>query len=181
MIRAVFLLLALAGPVAGEEVVAGLSQSRVAITATFTGSRILIFGAVKRQEPIPQGAPLQVVITVQGPSAPVLVRQKERAFGIWINRDQVEVDRAPGFYAVATSAPFAQALSATEDLRHSVSIPRAIRSVGAPRDVADAAQFTEALIRLRTAAGLYQTNEGAVSVEQETLFRTEIVMPANLT
>ena len=60
---------------AAEEVVLGLSQDRVAITATFDGSEILIFGAVKRESPIATDAPLEVVVTVSGPSEPVMVRR----------------------------------------------------------------------------------------------------------
>lgn len=163
----------------GERVVAGLSQNRIAITANFVGSEILIFGAVKREAPIPSDR-LDVVITVQGPSVPVKVQRKARVFGIWVNRDQVTVDLAPSFYAVATTAPLDQVLSATEDLRNRISIPHAIRSVGAPSGIADSQTFTEALIRLRQASGLYVMAEGSVDLSEETLFRTRVALPANL-
>ena len=169
---------ALAAPV-GEQVVAGLSQNRISITANFVGSEILIFGAVKRDQPMPGGR-LDVVITVQGPSAPVTVRRKGRAFGIWTNQDQVTVDLAPSFYAVATTAPLDQVLTATEDLRQRISIPRAIRSVGAPSTVGDAQAFSEALIRLRQGSGLYLVAEGTVELTEDTLFRTRVALPANL-
>lgn len=170
----------IATSVASEEVVLGLSQDQVAITTNFDGSEILLFGAVKREAPIPE-EPLDVVIAVSGPSGPLTVRRKERKFGIWVNTDAVEIDAAPSFYAVATSAAFAEAISNVEDQRHKVSIPRAIRSVGAPMDVEDAQAFSEAVIRIRTAEGAYQLHENAVQVDQQTLFRTSIKMPANLT
>ena len=175
---AIFLLL-VALPVHAERVVLGLSQDEVAITATFTGSELLIFGAVQREEPTPTDSELGVIIAVSGPALPVTVRRKERRMGIWVNTDFVEVDAAPSFYAVATSAPFGDLLKDLEDLRHSVSIPRAIRSVGAT--VADTESFTEALIRLRENDDLYQYLEGTVDLEQDTLFRTSIKLPANLT
>ncbi len=163
-------------PVQAEEVVAGLSQNRVSITANFDGSEILIFGAVKRDEPIfDVRNPLQVLITVAGPSMPVTVRRKEKRYGIWVNIDAVEVDLAPSFYAVATSAPFYDVLSEVEDLRHKVSIPRAIRSVGA--EVLDSANFTDALIRIRQKADLYQVLENTVLVTEETLFDTSVALP----
>lgn len=183
MIRlaAIALLVATAAPVRGEEVVAGLSQNRIAITAAFVGSELLIFGAVKRERPIPDGPPLEVVVTVAGPSSPAVVRRKARRFGIWVNTEAVEIDAAPSFYAVATSAPFDQALSPVEDLRHKVSISRAIRSVGAPMTVMDSQSFTEALIRIRSEEDLYQINESSVEVTEETLFRAAVALPANLT
>ena len=166
---------------AEEQVVLGLSQDRVAITADFDGSEILIFGAVKRETPIPDGPPLEVIVTVAGPSYPVTVRRKEKKFGIWINTDSVLVDLAPSFYAVATSAPFDDIITGTEDLRHRISIERAIRSVGATMTVRGAQDFAEAVVRIREDEGLYSIREDTVAVDQQTLFRTSIDMPADLT
>lgn len=166
---------------AAEEVVLGLSQDRVAITATFDGSEILVFGAIKREAPIPDGDPLEVVVAVSGPEEPVMVRRKERKFGIWVNVDSVLVDSAPSFYAVATSAPFDQVLTDTEDLRFRVSIERAIRSVGAAMHIRGAQEFADAVVRIREHAHLYSIRENTVAVDQQTLFRTAIEMPADLT
>ena len=177
MIRVLLLLLVAALPARAEEVVAGLSQSRISITTNFDGSELLIFGAVKREAAPPEG-PLQVVIAVAGPSTPVTVRRKDRRFGIWVNAETVEVDRAPSFYAVATSGEWSDSLLEIEDLRHSISVPRAIRAVGTGS--ANPEDFTDALIRIRREAGLYQTLIGAVDVEEATLFSTRIGLPANL-
>ncbi len=181
MIRLLVLFVALALPASAEEVVAGLSQNRIAINANFDGSEILIFGAVKRDRPPPDGNPLQVIIAISGPSQPITVRRKARRFGIWVNVDTVEVDLAPSFYSIATTAPFSEVISDIEDLRYHVSIPRAIRSVGAPDNISDSAKFTEALIRIRTKSGLYQLNPGTVTLDEETLFQTSVALPANLT
>ena len=167
-------------PVAAEEVVLGMSHDEVAITATFDGSEILVFGAIKRETKI-SPVPLQLIVAVSGPSKPLLVRRKERKFGIWVNTDTVEVDSAPSFYAIATSAPWDQAVSDTEDLRHKISINRAIRSVGAPMHIENAQSFSDAVIRIRRKSGLYQLRENTVAVDQQTLFRTSIEMPANVT
>jgi uncharacterized protein (TIGR02186 family) len=180
MLRLALLLCLAALPLRAEEVVLGLSKDRVAITATFEGSDILIFGAVKREAPI-SDVPLDVVITVAGPSRPVTVRRKERRFGIWVNTDMVDLDAAPTFYAVATSGPLDEVLTATEDLRHRVSIPRAIRSVGAASMAEDVASFTEALMRIRERKDAYQLRENTVALDEQTLFRTAISLPANLT
>ncbi len=165
---------------AEETVVAGLSQDRIDITANFDGSDLLIYGAVKRQEPMPSASRLEVIITVEGPASSQKVRRKSRRFGIWINTDSVVIDSAPSYYAVATTAPFGDIIADTEDLRHSISIPRAIRSVGAPQTVTDAQTFSDALIRLREARGLYSLNEGGVSLADQTLFRADVDLPANL-
>ncbi len=181
MLRALIVLLLFALPVQAEEVVAGLSQNRISITTNFDGSEILIFGAVKRETPIPEDAPLEVIVTVAGPSSPIVVRRKDRRFGIWVNVESAEVDQAPSFYAVATSAPWTDAIKDIEDLRHKVSVQRAIRAVGVASMVEDVDAFTEALVRIRGDQGLYQTNIGAVEFSESTLFNTAIRLPANLT
>ncbi|QMU58246.1 MAG: hypothetical protein GKR98_08600 [Boseongicola sp.] len=179
MFRHFALLMLMALPVHAEEVVAGLSQDTVKITTNFDGSEILIFGAVKRDAPLPDGEPLQVIVTVEGPKGPVTIRRKDKRFGIWVNNASVEVDEAPSFYAVATSGPWADVISDVEDLRHDVSIDRAIRAVGLERD--DSAEFVEALIRIKNDQGAYFNQFGAVEVDEETLFKTSISLPANLT
>ena len=171
----------LALPVMAEEIVLGLSKDTVSINTNFDGSEILIFGAVKREERIPDDPRLQVIVTVSGPSERVTVRRKEKKLGIWVNTDAVEVDRAPSFYAISTSTLLGLSLTETEDIRHKVSIPRAIRSVGAPMNITDSESFSEALIRIKMKSGQYQLNEGTVSVDEQTLFRTAIKLPAALT
>ena len=179
MIRLIALFLILAMPAKAEEIVLGLSRDEVAITATFEGSEILIFGAIKRDAPADADGDLGVIVTVAGPDRPVTVRKKDRRLGIWVNTDAVEVDVAPTFYAVATNRPLEEILTFTEDLNTRVSMQRAIRSVGASVD--DAQSFTDALIRIRSDQGLYQTIPTGVLVQEESLFRTLIPLPANLT
>jgi uncharacterized protein (TIGR02186 family) len=174
-------LLAAALPAAAEKVVLGLSSDTVSINTNFDGSEILIFGAVKRDGPSPSEPRLQVIVTVAGPSESKTVRRKEKRFGIWVNKDAVEIDSAPSFYAVSTSTLLGLSLSETEDVRHKISIPRAIRSVDAPDDISDSETFADALIRIKSKANQYQLNEGTVSVDEQTLFRTTIELPAALT
>lgn len=174
----IVLLLLPAAARAEERIVLGLSQEAVAITATFTGSDILIFGAVKRDQP-PLAPPLEVVITVTGPLAPVMVRHKERRFGIWMNADEALIDAAPSFFALATSGPLDEVLSNTEDLRHAITLHNVIRSVG--NAVTNSADYTAALERIRASKGVYQQREGSIDFEAETLFRTQMRLPANLT
>ena len=119
-------------------------------------------------------------MTVSGPSKPVIVRRKEKKFGIWVNTDAVEVDRAPSFYAVASSGPLQDVLNRIEDLRYKVSVPRAIRSVGAPMSIKDSSAFTNALVRIRAKANQYQQYESGVTVDQQTLFRATVQLPAAL-
>ncbi|MCK0138079.1 TIGR02186 family protein [Aliiroseovarius sp. F47248L] len=168
-------------PASAEKVVAGLSQNRVSITATFVGSEILIFGAVKREAPPPTDSPLQVIVVVEGPAHPVTVRKKDKRFGIWVNTDSIELAAAPSFYAVATSAPLTETLSILDDLKHVISVERSIRISDNPFTNEDPRDFTRALIRIREKSDLYKLMENSVELQEETLFNTRIALPANVT
>ena len=178
MIRFIALLCLIALPAKAEEIVLGLSQDAVSITATFDGSDLLIFGAVKRDAPQPTGK-LGIIVAVAGPDTEVTVRRKDRRLGIWVNTDAVTIDAAPSFYAVATSAPFDEILKRTEDLRNRITVPQVVRTTGA--EVMDPGNFNRALIRVRAGQGLFQNLEGQVDFEEDTLFRVAISLPANLT
>jgi uncharacterized protein (TIGR02186 family) len=179
MLRLVPLLLLLSLPAqAEEEIILGLSQNEIDITATFTGSEILLFGAIRRDAPVPDGN-LGIIVTVAGPEVPVTVRRKERRFGIWVNVDDVKIAAAPSFYAVATSADLSKVLRPSEDLINRITIPKVVRQVGT--NVLDSQSFARALVRIRSENDQYQRLEGAVAISRDTLFQTRIQMPANLT
>jgi len=163
-----------------ESIVSGLSQNRVSITANFDGSEILVYGAVKREAPAPAG-PLEVIITVEGPSAPAVVRRKDRVAGIWVNDAAVYVDSAPSFYSVVTTGPLDRILSNTENLRQGITIDQVIRAVGISAEADGHEAFVEALVRVRANEGRYRLMEGMVQLTDQTLFRADVALPANLT
>lgn len=183
MIRAALLvLLALAAPAAAqdESIVVGLSQNRVSITADFDGSEILVYGAVKREAPAPEGR-VDVIVTVEGPPTPVTVRRKDRVAGVWVNDAEVTIDSAPSFYAVATTDKLETILSATENIRNDITIDRVIHAVGLASQADASGDFVQALVRVRTNDGRYRLLENRVQLTEATLFRTDVALPANLT
>lgn len=162
-----------------EQIVAGLSRDDVDITTNFDGSDIIIYGAIKREQTIPD-APLDVIVTVEGPARPVTVRHKERRMGIWMNTGKVSVASAPNLYVVATTRPLRTILQPDEDQRFRISVPLAIRAFAGASEVPDVVPYTEALVRVREGQGLYRLDEGAVLLAQQTLFRADVKLPANL-
>lgn len=182
MIRALILMLALlvALPGRAEEIVSGLSQTRVSIDASFDGSSILIYGAATREEKPPSWPLLQVIITVEGPVQPIVVRQKSRVAGIWVNRGWVAFDDAPSFYAVMTTGALDEILTDEEDAKYSVSIPREIGALRLGAGAGAARDYLEALQRIRAGSGSYRLAPNAVLLLEQSLFRTEVILPANL-
>ncbi len=177
MIRVLLALLLLALPVRAEEIVSGVSQSGVSITTNFDGTAIMVYGAAIRDRPAPDWPLLQVIITIEGPSAPLVVRKKERVAGIWLNRGAVQIASAPSFYAVATTGDIGEILSPAEDAKYHVTIPQTIEAVGSS---ADQGKYIAALQRIRAESGSYRLAQDSVLLLRQSLFRTDITLPANL-
>lgn len=176
------ILLLWAVPAAAQEtVVTGISADKIALTANFDGSELFVFGAIRRDAPIPPGiGPLDVVISIKGPERSLLVRRKERRFGVWVNTESVRVRQAPSFYAIASTRPLDDILSETERLRWDVGMAQAVRLIDGSISVLDPESFGAALVRLKMAAGTYSVLDDGVKLTEDTLFQARFQMPANL-
>lgn len=182
MIRLWLALLLLASPLQAEErVVAALSQNIVSITTDFSGSEIFLYGAIERNRfPTAADDDLDIIVAVIGPSEPIVIRKKNRVFGIWANTEEALIDAAPSFYALSTTGPFADIVSEASDREHRISIESAIRIAGVARKIANPLAYRNAAIRINRANGVYFENEGAVSFVGSTLFQTRVKLPANI-
>lgn len=177
LLSLLFLLVPLAA--FADSIVAGLSQNRVSITASFNGSQIIVYGAIRRDSP-PPADPTQMIVTIEGPGTPVVVRRKDRVGGIWINDASAKFKLVPSFYEVATTAPLHDILNESEDRAFGITLPQFIGPDNALSDAADRGEFSDALLRIRSVAKTYRISEGAVSLVEGTLFRTDVDLPANL-
>ena len=170
-----WLLLALSSPAraTSDVLVVDLSQETVAITTGFAGTDVLLFGAMEGKG--------DVVVIVRGPDRPAVVRRKSRVPGVWVNTAQMTFERAPSFYAIASSRPLAEIAQETVLSREQMGLdhlrldlPRAKASANV------AAEWRAGLIRNHESLGLYQAEVGRITVLFNRLFRAEIHLPANV-
>ncbi len=157
-----------------QSLVADLSSHLIAITTGFTGTEVVLFGAVD--------GPGEVAVVVLGPKARVTVRRKERVAGLWVNRRSVEFDQVPGFYALATSRPVEGLAPEPVLTRHGIGVDRLVFTPvgGHSLTPAEVAPFREALVRERLQAGLFSGGGGQVSFLGKRLFRSTILFPASV-
>ena len=178
-----------AAPAMADQLVTDLSEHKIAIRSNFTGTQILLFGAVEANSRDERGLNRDIVIVVSGPQRSTTVRRKERVAGIWINHDSVTLPRVPGYYAVASTRPLE--VTADVDLlkREQIGIenvdfgtPTAQSLDGAeeilPPDEEEA--FIKALIRNKKRSGLYINDPGGVIFLGQTLFRATFDIPAKV-
>lgn len=186
-ILALLLALIVALPAGANEIVGALSQNRVSLTANFSGSEILIFGAIRRDanevlsEDADAESPFDVVVVIEGPRQTVAVWRKARRAGIWVNVDSVTLASVPSYYAVATTDALHQIITPETDAEYRISARQAIRVATGADTPSETAVFSEALLRLRERSEAYLSLDRFVHIDRDILFRATVRLPANLT
>lgn len=152
---------------AARALVAEVSQREIAVSTGFTGAELIVYGAK-------DAVPADVVIAVRGPHTPVVVRQRTRIAGIWVNGASTVFETAPGFYAVASTRPLAELLPESERRRLRVGLDMLPLRANEPRS---GDGFRRALIELKVERGLYREENSGVTVTGERLFSARIFLP----
>jgi uncharacterized protein (TIGR02186 family) len=165
----------LAGPASAESLVSTLSDDAVEITSSFTGERIVVFGAIRGAAE--DGAGYDVAVVVEGPRQDVIVRRKERVLGIWANRTARRFAEVPSYYVMHASDGFGERFGA-EELRQFRLGVESLRFVQASAAEATAERFAAALVALRSERGLYSEREGEVLFLAPEVFRTTFFVPS---
>ncbi|ESX85663.1 TIGR02186 family protein [Mesorhizobium sp. LSHC412B00] len=186
---AAVLLLALALPAAAqspnplpEGIQIGLSTDAVSITAGFSGADLTIFGSLENPDPlVARQGRYDVIVVLEGPPRPVVVRRKDRVLGVWVNLESETFENVPVSYSVATTRPL-------QDITEPNSYKQL--SLGAsnlymqPADVTDSPatieEFTVALRERKAATGLYSENVGGVQFLSQNLFRATVRLAPNV-
>lgn len=170
------LLLLMALPAQAEDLVSGISQDIIQITSNYTGTQIVVFGAIERAQNA-QGR--DVVVVVRGPDEPMTVRRRDRVAGVWVNRDAAHFEGLPAYYYLASSQPVSRIASHDTLARYGIGLqqlkPAAIGSHHDPEP------FRQAVIRHLEKSGLYAESPGSIDFYSETLFSTRVPVPAGVT
>ena len=174
-----------ASPAAAERLVVSLSNHRVAITSSFTGEDLVLFGTV---EPDPGAAKTRsegydIVVTVTGPRKTYRTRRKERVLGIWVNVDSREFVRVPSYLAVLSNRPV-QEIASVENLRRlQVGLDNFLLPQRIGPDIADTVRddpFRVAFVSLEEERRLYNQIPAAVTFLTPNVFRTAIPLPSEV-
>lgn len=156
----------------GDPLVVDLSSHVVAITSGFSGTNLLLFGAVEGEG--------DVVVVIRGPSQSELIRRRDRLLGLWVNRYQATVTGAPVYYQLASTRPLDKIAQPAMLDRHGLGIDHLnfqIRRKDAEKTDDD---YRQALVRLKKQQGFYGDQSGNISLLAGKLFRTEMNFPANV-
>jgi uncharacterized protein (TIGR02186 family) len=184
MMRAVVLACLLAllpGAAMAENLVSGLSQDQIQITSNYTGSDLVVFGAIEQSTDIEndmEAGQRDVVVVVRGPEATMDVRRKERIAGIWINNREITLTGMPAYYYIASTRPLDKIAPPDMLARYQIGFDNVKPERASTHNAARAEQFRQAVVRERVRGQFFAEAPAGVEFLGYSLFRVHVPVPA---
>lgn len=180
--RVLLAIIAFAGLSAQREpiLVPEVSQHEIQVRQGFTGTELLLFGAVLDPSGRPTDQSYDIVVVLKGPTEPILVREKEKKFGIWLNARSTAFRSAPSFFAVASSRPIDDIVDERTAAIYELGLDYLQLSPSGAIDPEEQARFTSGLVDLRRRQGLYKEDGAGVTISHGVLYQARIAVPSNV-
>lgn len=157
-----------------------VSQHQIQVRQGFTGTQLLLYGAILDPSGRRALEQYDIVVVLKGPTEPIRVREKRKLFGIWVNAESTAFRSAPSFFAVASSRPFADIVDSRTAAIYELGLDYIQLSPTGVIDPEEQARFAEGLVDLRRRQNLYQQNEGGVTISGGVLYQARIAVPSNV-
>lgn len=163
-----------------EDLVSAVSSPSIAITSSFDGETLSLFGNVE-PDPGKTGVkgPFDVVIVITGPSVDRVARLKTNVAGLWMNTEQVEFNPFPTYFQVLASNPL-QKIASQDTLDAERILPEAQARVSAVPQSLHVERFGDELVKLMTQRGLFGINDEAVKFLSPTAYVAQLTLPADI-
>ena len=158
-----------------------VSQHEIQVRQGFTGTELLLYGAILDPDGRRASRPYDIVVVLKGPTEPILVREKEKTLGIWINAESSAFRSAPSFFAVASSRPIDEIVDERTAAIYELGLDFLQLSPTGAIDPEEQARFTAGLVDLRRRQGLYKEDGSGVTIKDEVLYQARIAVPSNVT
>jgi uncharacterized protein (TIGR02186 family) len=180
--RALLLLLLapLALGAAKPRLVPEVSQNRIDIRYSFTGAELLLFGAIIYPGGRTPTERADIAVVVKGPVQPLVVREKQKVAGIWMNVESARFRSAPGFYAVASSRPLSKLVDERTAAIYELGVQNLSLSPGGGKSPEVQGRFEAGLIDLMRRNQLYFENPKGVEITEGVLYRARVSIPARV-
>ena len=177
-------ILALCAPLAlsasKPRLVPDVSESRIEIRYSFTGAELLLFGAILYPGGRVPQQDADIAVVVKGPVQPLVVREKQKVAGIWMNVESARFRSAPAFYAVASSRPLGRLIDERMAAIYELGLQNLQLSPGPGNPPEVQRRFETGLIDLMQKRQLYFENPRGVVITDGVLYRARIDIPARV-
>ena len=157
-----------------------ISSRSVEIRYSFTGAQLLLFGAILYPGGRAPARPADIVVVLRGPVEPIVVREKQKIAGIWMNADSNRFRSAPSFYAVASSRPVGELVDDRTAAIYEMGLQNLQLSPGGGALPEKDRRFEAGLLDLRRRQGLFAEHPRGVEVTQSVLYRATISIPSQV-
>ena len=157
-----------------------VSSRSIEIRYSFTGAQLLLFGAILYPGGRAPTKPIDIAVVVKGPVEPILVREKQKIAGIWMNADSHRFRSAPSFYAIASSRPVRDLVDERTAAIYELGLNDLQLSPGGGALPDKERRFEAGLRDLRKRQGLYAENGQGVEISQHVLYRARINIPSQV-
>ena len=174
------LLLIVLGAARDPILVPEISQHEVQVRQGFRGADLLLFGAVLTPEGTRAARAYDIVVVLQGPPRSIVVREKQKVAGVWINADSSEFRSAPSFFAVASSRPIKDIVEERTAAIYELGLPWLQLSPIGAIDPKQQVRFSAGLVDLMRRQELYQQDESAITVSGGVLYQARIALPSSV-
>ncbi|HZU64443.1 MAG TPA: TIGR02186 family protein [Novosphingobium sp.] len=166
---------------AGEPLlVPDVSQGEVQVRQGFTGTELLLFGAILTPEGARAARDYDVVVVLEGPARPMVLREKRKMAGIWVNADSITLRSVPSFYAVASSRPLRDIVDERTAAIYELGLGSLQLSPAEAVDEARQNHFAAGLVEQMGRKGLYRQDEHAVEITGQVLYKARIQLPSSV-
>ncbi len=162
------------------ELVPDVSARSVEIRYSFTGAELLLFGAILYPGGRVPARPADVVVVLRGPDQPILLREKQKIAGIWMNADSSRFRSAPSFYSIASSRPIGDLVDDRTAAIYELGLGNLQLSPGSAAPPDKQRHFETGLLDLRYRQGLYAENPHGVEISEGVLYRAAIAIPSQV-
>jgi uncharacterized protein (TIGR02186 family) len=157
-----------------------VSARTIEIRYSFTGAQLLLFGAILYPGGRAPSRTPDVAVVVKGPVQPILVREKQKVAGIWMNADSHRFRSAPGYYAIASSRPIRELVDERTAAIYELGLNDLQLSPGGGALPEKERRFEAGLLDLRKREGLYAENPQGVEISEGVLYRARISIPSQV-
>jgi len=160
--------------------VPAVSQSRIEVRQDFTGTELLLYGAILDPQGRRATEPYDIVVVLKGPTEAMLVREKQKRLGIWVNAASTAFRSAPSFFAVASSRPIGQIVDERTAAIYELGLDFMQLSPTGLIEPEEQARFSTGLVELRRQQGLYKEDGHGVAISEDVLYHARIAVPSNV-
>ncbi|WP_375639260.1 TIGR02186 family protein [Bartonella sp. MF74HXZ] len=157
-----------------------VTTNTITVDANFAGRDLYIAGVLENIDPLySRQNRYDIVVSLEGQDRTMVMREKKRNAGVWVNTDSLIFKKVPLFYSMVTTREIDDITSIEDYKRLGLGLLYFPLQTD-EQDQKKIQSFRDELIKLQKAKSLYYEEVGGVRFGSDTLFTAHFRLPANI-